>query len=192
MVNATIEPEFKAEVEHIKSEIKLSGWENVFENELNEVGRIHQTGQGSADHLTVFVFENTDQMRPEIRVSFSPAEPWNRLFKRRNSLWNHNECNAPSHHCCRCACSCNYWIAHCNYYHHIVSSHHIQPILEPNSNRIRQKSDQNQGQKRSKADFHLNDVTQIPTRSDFIPTRSECHSDVIHFKSWMDSPRDYP
>jgi len=43
MVNATIEPEFKAEVEHIKSEIKLSGWENVFENELNEVGRIHQT-----------------------------------------------------------------------------------------------------------------------------------------------------
>ena len=54
MANATIEPEFKAEVENIKSEIKISGWENVFENELNEVGRIQQTGQGSTDHhLTV-------------------------------------------------------------------------------------------------------------------------------------------
>ena len=50
MANATIEPEFKAEVENIKSEIKISGWENVFENELNEVGRIQQTGQGSTDH----------------------------------------------------------------------------------------------------------------------------------------------
>ena len=59
MANATIEPEFKAEVENIKSEIKISGWENVFENELNEVGHIQQTGQGSTDHdKTVF-------MRPE-------------------------------------------------------------------------------------------------------------------------------
>ena len=54
MANATIEPEFKAEVENIKSEIKISGWENVFENELNEVGRIQQTGKGSTDrHWTV-------------------------------------------------------------------------------------------------------------------------------------------
>jgi len=43
MVNATVQPEFEAEVENIKSEIEISGWENVFENELNEVGLIHPT-----------------------------------------------------------------------------------------------------------------------------------------------------
>ena len=49
MVNATVQPEFEAEVENIKSEIEISGWENVFENELNEVGLIHPTGKGSSD-----------------------------------------------------------------------------------------------------------------------------------------------
>ena len=48
MVNATVQPEFEAEVENIKSEIEISGWENVFENELNEVGLIHPTGKGSS------------------------------------------------------------------------------------------------------------------------------------------------
>jgi len=43
MVNATVQPEFEAEVENIKSEIEISGWENVFENELNEVELIHPT-----------------------------------------------------------------------------------------------------------------------------------------------------
>ena len=50
MVNATVQPEFEAEVENIKSEIEISGWENVFENELNEVGLIHPTGKGSSDN----------------------------------------------------------------------------------------------------------------------------------------------
>ena len=49
MVNATVQPEFEAEVENIKSEIEISGWENVFENELNEVGLIHPTVKGSSD-----------------------------------------------------------------------------------------------------------------------------------------------
>ena len=53
MVNATVQPEFESEVENIKSEIKISGWENVFENELNEVGKIHQTGQGSSDNRII-------------------------------------------------------------------------------------------------------------------------------------------
>ena len=48
MVNATVQPEFEAEVENIKSEIEISGWENVFENELNEVRLIHPTGKGSS------------------------------------------------------------------------------------------------------------------------------------------------
>ena len=64
MVNATVQPEFEAEVENIKSEIEISGWENVFENELNEVGLIHPTGKGSSDQT---FFERPIGVRPQCR-----------------------------------------------------------------------------------------------------------------------------
>ena len=66
MVNATVQPEFEAEVENIKSEIEISGWENVFENELNEVGLIHPTGKGSS---AKDIFPGTDRKSGNVRES---------------------------------------------------------------------------------------------------------------------------
>ena len=71
-------------------------------------------------------------------------EPWYRLFKRRNSLWNHNECHAICWPCDYCSGTGDYhhWIVDCNYYSHIVSKQKNWPSVKialsrPDPNLIR-------------------------------------------------------